>query len=153
MCTFPCSPLEMSIFKHFSKTYVSGIDVSHFHHSQPDTLKNLVFSFFCYLNMKNQNCGPTNQVGRLGPPQIDFLGHFTLKRSSRAIMEVDILHTTHLPGKLFQSLQKYPRLENKFRSPGGSKLDHKTLQYVRICFGHDKYTLEHFLEIWQLAKN
>ena len=59
-------------------------------------------------------------------------------------MEVDILHTTHLPGKLFQSLQKYPRLENKFRSPGGSKLDHKTLQYVRSSLiesiKHEHYT-------------
>ena len=78
VCRFPRSPLEISIVKNFAKTSVSGIEVNDFHHSQPGTSKNLVFSFFCYLNMEKQNCGPTNQVGRLGPPQIEFLGHFTL---------------------------------------------------------------------------
>ena len=52
-------------------------------------------------------------------------------------MEVDILHTTHMPGKLFHSLQEYPRFENKFCSPEGSKLVPETLQYVRLYFGYD----------------
>ena len=105
-CTFPCFPLKMSIIKHFSKAYMRGIDLSHFHHSQLQTrhFEKFCFFHFCYTNMKNQNCGTTTQVGRLVRPQIDVLGYFTLQKSSRAIMEVDILHTTHMPRKLFHSL-------------------------------------------------
>ena len=52
-------------------------------------------------------------------------------------MKVVILHTTLMPGNPLFSLQKYPRFENKFRSPEGSKLVPETLQYVRIYLGHD----------------
>ena len=78
VCTFPCSPSDMSYFKQFSKTYVSGVDVSNFHHYQSGSSKNLVFSFFCNFSHQNQNCGLTAHVGRLGLSQIDFLGHITL---------------------------------------------------------------------------
>ena len=126
VCTFPCSLLEISIVKHFSITYVSGINVSHFHHSQPDTscLNVKKFGFFIFLLSQHEKpkLRHNHPSGKVGTASDRFLGHFTPWGSSRVIMEVDILHTNHKPGKLFHSLQKYLRFENKFHGPGGKQI-------------------------------
>ena len=43
-----------------------------------------------------------------------------------------MLHTTHMLRKVLSFTTKTPKIENKFRSPRGSKLVYKTLQEVRI---------------------
>ena len=151
--SFPCSLSEMSIIGNFAKTYVSGIDVSKFHSRHLTSTRHLIkFGFLISLQFQLEK--PKLWLYRSsGKAKIatdwffeSFYAKFmwVVEGSGRYWRSISCIPLICL-GKYFHSLMKYPRFENKFRSPGRSKLVFGSFYAIFVIEGDNggRYTACH----------